>query len=173
MSMDTFELVSPYKPTGDQPQAIDQLAEGLNKHYAGQTLLGVVGPGQKSETRQALIDQAQGKMLGLLLGNQVKTHPLPGYYLQGLFIGQVKLNQFFLGVPLTGRVLVLVRMAGLHPLAVGRAHSLLVRIATKAQHLKILPVRQADHLPRWVLPCYSFSRRISAPRERSFSSILS
>ncbi|NLW78663.1 MAG: excinuclease ABC subunit UvrB [Ruminococcaceae bacterium] len=44
--MDTFELVSPYKPTGDQPQAIDQLAEGLNKHYAGQTLLGVTGSGK-------------------------------------------------------------------------------------------------------------------------------
>ncbi len=43
---DTFKLVSDYTPTGDQPQAIDALVEGLNKNYAGQTLLGVTGSGK-------------------------------------------------------------------------------------------------------------------------------
>lgn len=31
MSADKFELVSPYKPTGDQPEAIKKLAEGLRR----------------------------------------------------------------------------------------------------------------------------------------------
>ncbi len=44
--MDSFELVAPYKPTGDQPQAIDKLVEGLNKGYKEQTLLGVTGSGK-------------------------------------------------------------------------------------------------------------------------------
>ncbi|MDL2293437.1 excinuclease ABC subunit UvrB [Ruminococcaceae bacterium OttesenSCG-928-D13] len=44
--MDKFKLVSDYKPTGDQPQAIAQLVEGLNKNYAGQSLLGVTGSGK-------------------------------------------------------------------------------------------------------------------------------
>lgn len=44
--MDKFELVSPYKPSGDQPQAIDKLVEGLEKGYRDQTLLGVTGSGK-------------------------------------------------------------------------------------------------------------------------------
>lgn len=43
---DTFKLVSSYKPTGDQPQAIQQLREGISKGYKGQTLLGVTGSGK-------------------------------------------------------------------------------------------------------------------------------
>lgn len=41
-----FELVSPYKPTGDQPEAIAQLVEGVTKGDRGQTLLGVTGSGK-------------------------------------------------------------------------------------------------------------------------------
>ena len=41
--MDKFELVSKYKPTGDQPQAIEKLVEGLNDGLRYQTLLGVTG----------------------------------------------------------------------------------------------------------------------------------
>ena len=41
-----FELVSPYKPTGDQPQAIAQLVGGLNAGQREQTLLGVTGSGK-------------------------------------------------------------------------------------------------------------------------------
>ena len=41
-----FKLVSDYKPTGDQPQAIDKLVEGIEKGYQEQTLLGVTGSGK-------------------------------------------------------------------------------------------------------------------------------
>ena len=41
-----FKLVSNYKPTGDQPQAIDMLVEGIEKGYKEQTLLGVTGSGK-------------------------------------------------------------------------------------------------------------------------------
>lgn len=44
--MDKFKLVSDYKPTGDQPQAIDALVEGILKGYNEQTLLGVTGSGK-------------------------------------------------------------------------------------------------------------------------------
>ena len=46
MSADKFELVSPYKPTGDQPEAIKKLAEGLRRGYKEQTLLGVTVSGK-------------------------------------------------------------------------------------------------------------------------------
>lgn len=38
-----FKLVSEFKPTGDQPQAIKQLSEGIKKGKKFQTLLGVTG----------------------------------------------------------------------------------------------------------------------------------
>lgn len=41
-----FNLVSQYKPTGDQPQAIEQLVEGVNSGTSAQTLLGVTGSGK-------------------------------------------------------------------------------------------------------------------------------
>ena len=41
-----FELTSNYKPTGDQPEAIKQLTEGINNNIPGQTLLGVTGSGK-------------------------------------------------------------------------------------------------------------------------------
>ena len=44
--MDHFKLHAPYKPTGDQPEAIDALVEGINKGYKEQTLLGVTGSGK-------------------------------------------------------------------------------------------------------------------------------
>lgn len=44
--MNTFELVSDFKPTGDQPEAIRQLVEGLNEGVEAQTLLGVTGSGK-------------------------------------------------------------------------------------------------------------------------------
>ena len=44
--MDHFELVSPYKPMGDQPQAIETLCEGLQKGMREQVLLGVTGSGK-------------------------------------------------------------------------------------------------------------------------------
>lgn len=44
--MDKFKLVSQFQPTGDQPQAIDKLVEGVKKGYMEQTLLGVTGSGK-------------------------------------------------------------------------------------------------------------------------------
>nr|WP_320038701.1 excinuclease ABC subunit UvrB [uncultured Bacteroides sp.] len=41
-----FELTSDYQPTGDQPEAIAQLTEGLNSGLPAQTLLGVTGSGK-------------------------------------------------------------------------------------------------------------------------------
>ncbi len=44
--MDKFRLHSKFRPTGDQPQAIAELVDGLNKGYGEQTLLGVTGSGK-------------------------------------------------------------------------------------------------------------------------------
>jgi len=44
--MDRFKLKSEYKPTGDQPKAIDSLVDGLLKNEKEQTLLGVTGSGK-------------------------------------------------------------------------------------------------------------------------------
>ncbi|MDE6766333.1 MAG: DEAD/DEAH box helicase family protein, partial [Duncaniella sp.] len=41
-----FHLSSQYSPTGDQPQAIDQLVAGINAGERAQTLLGVTGSGK-------------------------------------------------------------------------------------------------------------------------------
>ncbi len=44
--MDTFQLVSNYKPTGDQPEAIAQLVDGINNGLKEQVLLGGTGTGK-------------------------------------------------------------------------------------------------------------------------------
>ncbi len=44
--MGDFKLVAPFKPTGDQPQAIKKLVEGLQRGFRHQTLLGVTGSGK-------------------------------------------------------------------------------------------------------------------------------
>ena len=46
MMQKEFKLVSPYKPTGDQPQAIEELVEGLNQNKKYQVLLGATGTGK-------------------------------------------------------------------------------------------------------------------------------
>lgn len=53
-----FKLVAPYQPTGDQPQAIDQLEKGLEEGLARQVLLGVTGSG-KTFTMANIIARAQ------------------------------------------------------------------------------------------------------------------
>ena len=53
-----FKLKSPYKPTGDQPQAIDELITSLQKKYGKQTLLGVTGSG-KTFTIANVIEKVQ------------------------------------------------------------------------------------------------------------------
>jgi excinuclease ABC subunit B len=44
--MEEFKLVSDFKPTGDQPEAIEKLVDGIKKGYKFQTLLGVTGSGK-------------------------------------------------------------------------------------------------------------------------------
>ena len=56
--MGKFKVVSEYVPRGDQPKAIRQLAEGVNKGYKFQTLLGATGTG-KTFTISHLIQEVQ------------------------------------------------------------------------------------------------------------------
>jgi excinuclease ABC subunit B len=53
-----FRVVSEFKPTGDQPQAIKKLSEGLRRGYRYQTLLGVTGSG-KTFTMAKIIEKTQ------------------------------------------------------------------------------------------------------------------
>lgn len=64
MEEQLFKLHSPYKPTGDQPEAIAQLTEGLQKGYQEQTLLGVTGSG-KTFTMANIIANVNRPMLVL------------------------------------------------------------------------------------------------------------
>ena len=59
-----FELISSFKPTGDQPDAINSLAEGVSKGEANQTLLGVTGSG-KTFTIANVIEKVQRPTLVL------------------------------------------------------------------------------------------------------------
>lgn len=54
--MDKFKLVSKYKPTGDQPQAIEALTDGINKGFSEQTLLGVTGSGKTFTMANVIAD---------------------------------------------------------------------------------------------------------------------
>lgn len=58
MPKHSFHLVSSYKPTGDQPEAIRQLVEGLRAGAPAQTLLGVTGSG-KTFTIANVIEQSE------------------------------------------------------------------------------------------------------------------
>ncbi|MGI6258364.1 MAG: excinuclease ABC subunit UvrB [Anaerolineaceae bacterium] len=53
-----FKLNAPYQPTGDQPEAIRQLVDGINKGYKNQVLLGATGTG-KTFTVANVIQQLQ------------------------------------------------------------------------------------------------------------------
>jgi len=62
--VDKFVLKSNYKPTGDQPQAIEQLVEGLNRGDKEQVLLGVTGSG-KTFTMANIIERVNRPTLVL------------------------------------------------------------------------------------------------------------
>src|SRR5262249_2006115 len=49
-----FRLVAPFEPTGDQPQAIDRLVDGLGRGVRHQTLLGVTGSGKTYSMAQTI-----------------------------------------------------------------------------------------------------------------------
>ena len=77
--MDKFKLVSEYKPTGDQPEAIAKLVDGLKNGYHEQSLLGVTGSG-KTFTMANVIAQmnkptlvlAHNKVLAAQLCNEFR-----------------------------------------------------------------------------------------------------
>ena len=56
--MNKFEVVSEFQPKGDQPNAIKELKEGLDKNISHQTLKGITGSG-KSATIAWLIEECQ------------------------------------------------------------------------------------------------------------------
>jgi len=60
----SFKLISPFKPTGDQPQAIEKLVSGIENGLASQTLLGVTGSG-KTFTVANVIEQIDRPVLVL------------------------------------------------------------------------------------------------------------
>lgn len=60
-----FEITSPYRPTGDQPQAIDKLVEGLKENKKWQVLLGATGTG-KTFTMANIINRVQRPALVLV-----------------------------------------------------------------------------------------------------------
>jgi len=74
-----FKIVSDFAPAGDQPQAIEKLAEGINRGDRFQTLLGITGSG-KSATIAWTIEQVQkptlviapNKALGAQLANEFR-----------------------------------------------------------------------------------------------------
>ena len=62
--MPEFKVESPFQPTGDQPEAINKLVEGIRRNYKHQTLLGVTGSG-KTYTVAKVIEQVQKPTLVL------------------------------------------------------------------------------------------------------------
>ena len=62
--MDKFQLVSEYKPSGDQPEAIRALAQGVELGIREQTLLGVTGSG-KTFTMASVIEKVNKPTLVL------------------------------------------------------------------------------------------------------------
>ena len=63
-SVDKFKLHSNYKPTGDQPEAIEKLSEGIKNGLKEQTLLGVTGSG-KTFTMANIIEKVNRPTLVL------------------------------------------------------------------------------------------------------------
>ena len=77
--IEKFELVSPFKPSGDQPQAIKKLVDGLNNGEKFQTLLGVTGSGKTftmaniiAEVNKPTIVLAHNKTLAAQLCSEFK-----------------------------------------------------------------------------------------------------
>ncbi|HEV7347972.1 excinuclease ABC subunit UvrB [Telluribacter sp.] len=75
-----FEIVSDYQPTGDQPQAIQQLVEGLRSGERAQTLLGVTGSG-KTFTIANVVEQVNRPTL-VLSHNKTLAAQLYGEFKQ-------------------------------------------------------------------------------------------
>jgi excinuclease ABC subunit B len=75
-----FKIVSPYKPTGDQPHAIKHLTEGIERGDRAQVLLGVTGSG-KTFTMANVIEQVQKPTL-IISHNKTLVAQLYGEFKQ-------------------------------------------------------------------------------------------
>ena len=75
-----FKLVSPYRPAGDQPQAIEKLSEGFEAGLANQTLLGVTGSG-KTYTIANVVERIQKPTL-VMAPNKTLAAQLYGEFKQ-------------------------------------------------------------------------------------------
>ena len=73
-----LKIISPYKPTGDQPEAIRQLSEGVMEGIPSQTLLGVTGSG-KTFTMANVIERTQKPTL-ILSHNKTLAAQLYGEF---------------------------------------------------------------------------------------------
>ena len=82
-----FNLVSNYKPTGDQPEAIEYLSNGIKEGKKFQTLLGVTGSG-KTFTMANIIQQVQKPTYILSLKNSFQIT-----LLNILFLIMITINQ--------------------------------------------------------------------------------
>ena len=76
-----FDLVSNYKPAGDQPRAIKEIVKGLNDGLLNQTLLGVTGSGKTftmanviQEVQRPAIVMAHNKTLAAQLYGEFKEY---------------------------------------------------------------------------------------------------
>lgn len=74
----SFKLESPFQPTGDQPQAIEQLVQGINQGEKAQVLLGVTGSG-KTFTMANVIQKVNKPTL-ILTHNKTLTAQLYGEF---------------------------------------------------------------------------------------------
>lgn len=72
--MSTFDLQSEFKPTGDQPQAIEQLTRGVREGLPGQVLLGVTGSGKTFTVANVI--QNIGRPTLILSHNKTLAHQL-------------------------------------------------------------------------------------------------
>ena len=77
--MSDFKVVSDYQPAGDQPQAIAKLAEGVERGYRFQTLLGITGSGKSAtiawtiqETQRPTLILAPNKSLAAQLTQEMR-----------------------------------------------------------------------------------------------------
>ena len=74
-----FEVVAPFEPAGDQPKAIEALAEGVNAGHSFQTLLGITGSGKSAtiawtieRTQRPTLVLAPNKSLAAQLANELR-----------------------------------------------------------------------------------------------------
>ena len=102
--MKPFKLISPYKPCGDQPQAIKLLHDGLKRDMREQVLLGVTGSGKTftianviAKSSRPVLVISHNKTLAAQLYSELKEFfPVP---LSSMFDFQPQLMKFYKYLP--------------------------------------------------------------------------